>query len=111
MSQTNATRFLEATHQDPSLQEKLATVTTIDDIVTLATEAGFPISAEDLKQAISAEDLEKAREVLSEKELESVAGGGDFGYLPHMSYGPVPCTTVACVAINEGIDVTQGKGL
>ena len=59
--------FLEQVKADTSLQEKLKAAGDADAVVVIAKEAGFSISADDLKQAQSKE--------LSEEELEGVAGG------------------------------------
>ncbi len=72
MSQEDLTRFVEAVRQDSSLQEKLRAEGA--DPVAIAGEAGFAITqAEFLRaQASRAEDL-------SDEELESAAGGCQWG--------------------------------
>ena len=68
MSEDQLRAFVEAVKADAGLQEKLNAATDVDAVVAIAKEAGFVISAEELK---------RAQPALSEdEELESVAGGG-----------------------------------
>jgi predicted ribosomally synthesized peptide with nif11-like leader len=63
MSEEQLKGFWEAIQADPSLQEKLKDIKDIATIESIAKEAGFEISAEDLanaKQELSDEDLEQA---------------------------------------------------
>ena len=66
MSEEQLKAFLEKVKTDSSLQEKLKAASDADAVVAIAKEAGFSISADDLKIAQSE---------ISEEELESVAGG------------------------------------
>ena len=66
MSQEQLKAFLEKVKGDTSLQETLKGAADLDAVIAIANEAGFTISAEDLKNA----EIE-----LSEEEIESVAGG------------------------------------
>ena len=66
MSEEQLKAFIEKVKGDTSLQEKLKAVGDADAVVAIAKEAGFMISADDLKNAQSE---------MSEEELESVAGG------------------------------------
>ena len=66
MSEEQLKAFLEKVKGDTTLQEKLKASADSDAVLTIAKEAGFSISADDLKNAQSE---------LSEKELEGVAGG------------------------------------
>ena len=59
--------FLEKVKADTSLQEKLKAAADSDAVLAIAKEAGFSISADDLKNAQSE---------LSDEELEGMAGGG-----------------------------------
>ena len=61
--------FLEAVEADAALQEKVQTEANryADAVVAIAKEAGFGITADDVKRA----QLE-----ISEDDLEGVAGGG-----------------------------------
>ena len=74
MSEQQLKAFLEKVKGNPSLQEKLKAAADNDAVAAIAKEAGFSISADDLKNAQSE---------LSDEELEGVAGGrgtlGDFG--------------------------------
>ena len=66
MSEEQLKAFLEKVQTDTSLQEKLKAAANADAVVSIAKEAGFSISADDLK---------KAQSEISEEELEGVAGG------------------------------------
>ena len=71
MSLEQLKAFLEKVKDDSSLQEKLKAAANPDDVVSIAKEAGFSISADDLKNAQSE---------LSDEELEGVAGGQARGW-------------------------------
>ena len=75
MSEEQLKAFLEKVKGDTSLQEKLKAASDADAVLAIAKDAGFSISADDLKNAQSE---------VSEEELESVAGGGEC--LPFPSY-------------------------
>ena len=66
MSEEQLKAFLEKIKGDTSLQEKLKAAADADAVAAIAKEAGFSISADDLKNAQSD---------LSDEELDSVAGG------------------------------------
>ena len=66
MSEEQLKAFLEKLKDDSSLQEKLKAAVDADAVTAIAKEAGFSISADDLK---------KAQSEISEEELEGVAGG------------------------------------
>ena len=68
MSEEQLKAFLEKLQGDTSLQEKLKAAANADAVTAIAKEAGFSISADDLKNAQVTE--------LSDEELEGVAGGG-----------------------------------
>jgi predicted ribosomally synthesized peptide with nif11-like leader len=67
MSEEQLKAFLEKVQVDTSLQEKLKAAANADAVTAIAKEAGFSISADDLKNAQVTE--------LSDEELEGVAGG------------------------------------
>ena len=67
MSEEQLKAFLEKVKADTSLQEKLKAAADSDAVLAIAKDAGFSISADDLKNA--------PQEELSDEELESVAGG------------------------------------
>ena len=69
--------FWEAIQSDPALQQKLQGVTDSGAIVEIAKEAGFTISAE---------ELQKAQEELSDEELDGVAGGRCGCWAPADTY-------------------------
>ncbi len=78
MSEEQLKAFLEKVKADTSLQEKLKAASDADAVVAIAKEAGFSISADDLKKAQVTE--------LSDEELEGVAGGGaNPGACKHMA--------------------------
>ena len=66
MSEEQLKAFLEKVKGDTSLQEKLKAAADVDAILAIAKEAGFSISADDLK---------KAQSEASDEELENAAGG------------------------------------
>ena len=66
MSEEQLKAFLEKVKTDTSLQEKLKAASDNDGVAAIAKDAGFSISADDLK---------KAQSEISEEELEGVAGG------------------------------------
>ena len=85
MSEEQLKAFIEKIKADTNLQEKLkaaAAAADLDAVLAIAKEAGFSISADDLKNAQSE---------VSEEELENVAGGrgrhGDPTWVP----GDVGC--------------------
>ena len=65
MSEEQLKAFLEKVKADTSLQEKLKAASDADAVVAIVKDAGFSISADDLKRSIE----------LSEEELEGVSGG------------------------------------
>ena len=66
MSEEQLKAFLDKVKVDTSLQQKLKAAADSDAVLAIAKEAGFSISADDLKMAQSE---------LSEEELKGVAGG------------------------------------
>jgi len=66
MSEEQLKAFIEKVQGDDSLQAKFKAAANSDAVVSIAKEAGFSISADDLK---------KAQSEVSEEELESVDGG------------------------------------
>ena len=86
MSEEQLKAFLEKIKADTSLQERLKAAADIDTVVSIAEEAGFIISAEDLKNAQVTE--------LSDEELEGAAGA-DLGDDELRKYGKT------CVAAGQ----------
>ena len=89
MSEEQLKAFLEKVKGDTNLQEKLKAAADSDAVLAIAKEAGFSISADDLKNAQVTE--------LSDEELEGAAGGcidgpGKTGINPTMKTGRGPCT-------------------
>lgn len=70
MSEEQLKAFWEAIQADTALQQKLQGVTDPDAIVAIAKEAGFSISADELK---------KTQSEISEDQLEEVTGGWGNG--------------------------------
>ena len=66
MSEEQLKAFLEKVKGDTSLQEKLKGAADNDAVVAIAKGAGF---------SISSDDISKAQSILSEDELEGLAGG------------------------------------
>ena len=82
MSEEQLKAFLEAVGADTGLQEKLKAAGDADAVAEIAKAAGF---------VISAEELQKAQEEISEKELEGVAGGWqEVGRPPKAGYTETP---------------------
>ena len=67
MSEEQLKAFIEKVKADTSLKEKLKAAADAEAVVAIAIEAGFGISADDLKSAQSE---------TSDEELEGAAGGG-----------------------------------
>ena len=92
MSDEQLKAFLEKVKADTSLQEKLKEASDLDAVLAIAQEAGFMISADDLKNAQSE---------ISEEELEGAAGGSVcrdcFCHegCPSLSSVSYPCNTQA----------------
>ena len=76
MSAERAVEFLAEAGQNSSLQERLQQVKTPEDVLQIAREQGYEISAEDMQVATQAVN---SSEELSEEDLEAVAGGISFG--------------------------------
>ena len=74
MSEEQLKAFMEAVKADADLQENLKGAGDTDAIVAIAKTAGFVISADELQgaQAVISE------KEISEEELEGVAGGGNM---------------------------------
>ncbi|KZR64754.1 MULTISPECIES: Nif11-like leader peptide family natural product precursor [Prochlorococcus] len=68
MSEESFKAFWEAVQADNSLQEKLRATTDADSIVSIAQEAGFEITADEVKAA-------QAATPLLDEQLDQVFGG------------------------------------
>ncbi len=92
MSEEQLKAFIEKVKADTSLQEKLkaaAVAADSDAVLAIAKEAGFSISADDLKSAQSK---------LSDKELEGMAGGDHITCNYHSE---MKCNfTASCLIVN-----------
>ena len=65
MSEEQLKAFIEKVKADTSLQEKLKAAADVDAALAIAKEAGFMISADDVRTSVS------------DDELEGAAGGSD----------------------------------
>ena len=80
MSEEQLKAFWEAVQADTSLQEKLRAATDADSIASIAKEAGFEITADEVKEA---------QGELSEEQLKGLAGAG---MCPAAGLGCCPAT-------------------
>ena len=80
MSTENAIKFLNQVEEVPTLKERLQAITTPSELIELAQEQGYEVSAEDFKSLQAVVDSD-SNEELSEDELEAVAGGGLFDFI------------------------------
>ena len=71
MSKEQLNAFLEKVKGDTTFQEKLEAVASSDAVVVIAKDAGFEISAENLKLVFGPPEI-------SDGELEGAAGGYDL---------------------------------
>ena len=76
MSQEQLQAFIEKVQGDTRLQENFKAAADSDAVLAIAKEAGFMISADDLKMAQSE---------MTEEELEGAAGG--IGPVTHLTNG------------------------
>ena len=72
MSEAQLQAFLEAVATDATMQGKLAAAADADAAVAIAKEAGFSVTADELRK------LNQEKE-LTDQELENVSGGTIFG--------------------------------
>ena len=77
MSEEQLKAFLEAVKADAGLQEKLNAAADADAVVEIAKDAGFVISADESEMSA----------LLSEDDLENVAGGFKIG----ICLSAIPC--------------------
>lgn len=75
MSESQFSAFLEKVKASEELQKKLRAASDPDAAVAIAQDAGYVISASAAKEAAMQADLLDSGIELSERELESVAGG------------------------------------
>ena len=81
MSEEQLKAFLEKVKADTSLQEKLKAAADANAVAAIAKDAGFSISADDLKNA---------QPEISDTELESVTGGAHSGSPCHSVFTQCP---------------------
>ena len=74
MSIENVNAFRKLVDGDESLQARILKTESLEDIISIATEAGYPCTPEEVSQVFGAEDVE-----LSEFEMKTAAGGGRHG--------------------------------
>ena len=75
MSLENAKKFMERLKEDASLQERLADARR-NNLLKIARENGFSVSAEDLKQALSTNGSGDG--VIPDAEVEGISGGSGY---------------------------------
>ena len=75
MSEEQLQAFLEKAKGDTSLQSKLSTAADADAVVVIAKDAGFIFSADELRS------LPSSTPEVSDKELETISGGGQATWL------------------------------
>jgi predicted ribosomally synthesized peptide with nif11-like leader len=85
MSEEQLAALLAKLKDDAGLQEKLKGAADLDAALAIANEAGFDVSKEDWLKHQAQTNLE-----LSDKELESVAGGG-------CSFTGDTCMNASCI--------------
>ena len=86
MSKEQLEAFLEKIKTDTSLQEQLKLAADVNAVIAIAKDAGYTISADDLKSTQSG---------ISEEELENVAGGA--GTICCVSIFKISSAMTACV--------------
>ena len=96
MSEEQLKAFLEKVKADTSLQEKLNAAADSDAVLSIAKEAGFIISADDLTMAQSE---------ISEQELEGVAGGSSINNTCNTLWCGCPRNT----RTDPGCNITRGN--
>ena len=74
MSIENVNAFRKQVAGDQSLQARITKTEGLEEIISIATEAGYPCTPEEVSQVFGAEDVE-----LSEFEMKTAAGGGRHG--------------------------------
>ena len=87
VSEEQLKAFWQAVQADTALQQKLQGLTELDAITAIAKDAGFNISADELKKAQS--QLSE----LSEEQLEGVDGGGTTWDMSSASVRALRCET------------------
>ena len=94
MSEEKLKAFLEKVRSDTSLQEKLQAAADSDAVLAIAKDAGFEISAENLKLVFGPPEI-------SDGELEGAAGGYDLTV--DMKCPQVPTYDAGCKAISNAL--------
>lgn len=77
MSEEQVRAFLAAVEADIALQERLKAALDVDAVVAIAKEAGFVVSADELKRSWGWQEEVS----ISEAELELVAAGASKGQI------------------------------
>ena len=96
MSEEQLKAFLEKVKSDTSLQERLKAAANPDAVVSIAKEAGF---------GISSNDLTMTQWELSDEELEGVAGGNSINNTCNTLWCGCPRNTIN----DPGCDLTRGN--
>ena len=95
MSEEQLKAFLEKVQSDTSLQEKLQAADDSDAVLAIAKDAGFEISAENLKLVFGPPEI-------SDGELEGAAGGYDYTDA-RLKCPQVPTYDLGCKAISNAL--------
>jgi len=77
MAKQQALNFLQKIKEDENFKAKIQETQNSDQFIELAKSEGYDITLDDLENVIK----ENLNDELSDKDLESVAGGGFFGTL------------------------------
>ena len=101
MSEEQLKAFLEKCKTDTSLQEKLKGAADADATLAIAQEAGFAITAEDIQSM-------QSPTVLSDDELEAVAGGAYTVW--NAPAGPAPTIFTNCGKCHTSKGAPTGYG-
>jgi predicted ribosomally synthesized peptide with nif11-like leader len=83
MAKQEIGRLVEALASNPELRAKLEQSKNEDEMIATARAAGYTFTAEELRQEVQAR-----KQVLTEEQLERVAGGFSWGVSPALNFLP-----------------------
>ena len=87
MSEKQLNAFMKKVMADPTLQNQLKNAASPDSVAAIAEAAGF---------SISANDLGKEQAIISDREMESVAGGGGDCSMFKTQWGSTMINFIPC---------------
>ena len=90
MSKETAIAFVKASENDSVLLEKIKAADTPSDVVKIAAEYGYELTEPEIQAIQTGSSMDWEDGELSEKQLESVAGGLNVG-------GTCVCDAATCV--------------